>query len=469
MIRRSLKAKLIISYLAVALLTVLVVTLFIRFTSGKQFLNLVAEQQASILKDEAAFYYIENGSLEGFFDYYLTSLSFESDPGPEIDPHQQPPGTFPREIRGKHGLVDLNYEAIIPFLNYRIGEKVLEKDLKDLIAVNVNDETIAWIIPDKSIAFKYSAEEEIFLMRVNQAILYAALAGIVGAILMGILLAALFLKPIRNLIQASKKMAVGELEQSVPVQSMDELGQLSTTFNQMSADLAASDRQRRQLTADITHDLSTPLQVISGYVEMLEDSEITLSQKQVQMINGEIELLRRLVNDLSMLSQADAKDLQMQIVSVDPDVLLERVYQSFVGLAKKEEIDLEHHQINGLPLIQVDDGRMFQVIGNLIDNAMRYTPKGGRILLSASFDNGQVEIRVTDNGSGIHPDDLPYVFDRFYRADKARDGNSGKMGLGLAISKALVIAQGGTIQVESTKESKGTTFILRFPTGKKVY
>jgi len=462
MIRKSLKAKLIISYLAVALLTVLVVSVFIRFTSGKQFLNLVAEQQASLLKDEAVYYFVDNGNLDGFFDYYLSSLVLDPNADPGIDPRQKPPGFFPREIRGKHGLVDLNFKAIIPFLNYQIGQVVNEKDRKDLIAVNVDGKTIAWIIPDKSIAFKYSAEEQVFLKRVNQAILYAALAGIIGAILMGIILAAFFLKPIHNLILASKKMAEGDLQQTVPVQSLDELGQLSTTFNQMSSDLAASDRQRRQLTADITHDLSTPLQVISGYVEMLEDGEITLSHQQIQMINGEIELLRRLVNDLSMLSQADAKDLQMQIVQVDPNVLFERAYHAFVDLAKKENKTIEYRPINNVPMIRVDEGRMFQVIGNLIDNAMRYTPTDGRIVLSVLYENDQVELRISDSGSGINPEDLPYVFDRFYRADKARDGNSGKMGLGLAISKALVLAQGGTIHVESPVGGQGTTFVIRF-------
>jgi signal transduction histidine kinase len=480
MIKRSLKAKLIISYLAVALLTVLVVSVFIRATSGKQFLNLVTEQQASILKDEVLYYYEANGSLVGFFEYYVSGFAdgnelnngpasgANSEPYPapnsnlDTEPNQQLPGQFPKQIRGQHGLVDTENSAIIPFLNYKIGDTVQEKDLKDKIAVEVEGETIAWIIPDKGIEFKYSAEEEVFLTRVNQAILYAACAGVIGAILMGIILAALFLKPIRNLMEASRNMAAGELEQSVPVQSEDELGQLSKTFNQMSADLASSDRQRRQLTADITHDLSTPLQVIAGYIEMLEDGEISLTPKQIQMMNSEIDLLRRLVNDLSMLSQADARDLQMQLVPVEPETLLERVHHAFVGIAKKEEISLEYNIAGHLPLIYVDEGRMIQVITNLVENAIRYTPKNGRILLSAKCEKGQVAIRVADNGSGIHPDDLPYVFDRFYRADKARDGNSGKMGLGLAISKALVTAQGGSIQVESTAETKGTTFILRF-------
>lgn len=464
MIRKSLKAKLIISYLVVALLTVLVVTLFIRFTSGKQFLNLVTEQQASILKDEAAYYFETNGSLDGFFEYYIGSFQGDIKPNgtPNTDPHPLPPNQFPRKIRGQHGLVDTNFIAIIPFLNYEIGQEVQEKDLVDLISVDVSGKTIAWIIPDKGIEFKYSAEEEIFITRVNQAILYAALAGIIGAILMGILLAGFFLKPIRNLMEASRKMATGELEQSVPVQSTDELGQLSRTFNQMSNGLAASDRQRRQLIADITHDLSSPLQVIAGYIEMLEDGDITLSPKQIQMINGEIDLLRRLVNDLSMLSQADAKDLQMQFVLVEPEALLERVQHAFVGIAKKEDITLEF-QINGqVPSIYVDEGRMIQVIGNLVENAIRYTKKGGHIMLSAQLEGRKVALRVTDDGTGIEPIDLPYVFDRFYRADKARDGNSGKMGLGLAISKALVMAQGGTIEVESTIHSKGTTFIMRF-------
>lgn len=471
-IRASLQSKLILSYLAVALLTVLVVTVFIRLTSGERFYELVVEQQAGLLRDEAVYYYEQTGTWEGFAEYYQDSLRPEREPPPEGQPPTEGdrfsgsgpvPGGLPREIRGLHGLVDTSFRALFPYKGFALGDTVPSEFLNARIPVEVEGETVAWIIPDEGIRNQLSTEEEAFLTRTNRAILLAAAAGILGAVLMGILLARNFLKPVRNLILASRQMAGGDLEQQVPVESQDELGQLSRTFNQMSADLARSDRQRRQLTADITHDLSTPLQVIAGYMEMLEDEEVQLTSERIRIIMNEIEQLRRLVGDLSLLTTADAKELNMDLEVIEPEAILAQIRNAYQGIARKEGKIVEIQVMPATPPVFADPGRMVQVISNLVDNALRYTPVGGEIRLTARGVEGKVEIRVKDSGTGIHPDDLPYVFDRFYRADKSRSGNNGKLGLGLAIAKALVVAQGGSITVESIPEEPGTTFVLTFP------
>ena len=239
------------------------------------------------------------------------------------------------------------------------------------------------------------------------------------------------------------------------------LGSLPSTFNQMSSDLAQADQQRKRMTADITHDLSTPLQIISGYMEMLEDGEVSLTPQRIEIIKTEIEHLRRLVSDLSTLTQVEAGGLDLQLQPVQPRTLLERVYQAYQPIAARQGVDLVLQNPEAIPTIQVDEGRMLQVLKNLVDNALRYTPEGGRITLSATAGDG-IELRVRDNGSGIEAEDLPYVFDRFYRADKARGANSGKMGLGLAICKALVTAQGGEISAESAGKGLGTSMVIRF-------
>ncbi len=471
MIRKSLANKLILSYLAVALLTILVVTLVIRLNSGQQFFNLVMEQQAALLNDEAAYYYLSTGSWNGFFEYYHSSFR-DVPPSGGVQPFDQSPaqsespphGAFPREIRGRHGLVDLDYRAIIPFAGANIGDVVPAAYRKNLIPVEVNGETVAWIIPDTRFQFQLSAEEQIFLQRTNRAILLAGLAGVFGAVLMGVLLARGLLRPVRSLMDASLKMAAGDLEQRVPVQSHDELGQLSQTFNQMSADLARSDQQRRQLTADVTHDLSTPLQVIAGYVEMLEDDPGMLTPARVETIKHEIDLLRRLVSDMSLLATADAKELQLDLEPVSAIELLTSVAGRYEALAGKDDKRIEVSTDPNSPVLLVDPSRMAQVLGNLVDNAIRYTPAGGVVRLNACDKDGQVELRVQDEGPGIHPDDLPYVFNRFYRAGKARSGNPGKMGLGLAIARALVQAQGGQIHIETEGDGRGTAFVITFPT-----
>lgn len=457
---RSLKSKMILSYLAVALTTVIVVSLVIWLTSGQSLMNLVLDQQTAMLKDTAIAYYTSTGSMSGFFDYYLKSSR------PDIGATQpsgqdKPPKS--RDIRAIHGLVDPQYRALIPTLNYDIGQVIPADKIQKTIPVEVNGKTIAYILPDTGLQFKLSSEEQSYLQRTTLAVGLAALAGVLIAVVMGIFLAGQLLKPIRRLTQASQALAKGDLAQQLPVTSQDELGQLTATFNQMSADLLKADQQRKRLTADITHDLSTPLQVISGYMEMLEEDNVNLTPQRIEIIKTEIEHLRRLVGDLSTLSQVEANGLEMMLLPVQPARLLERIYQTYHPIAARQEVELTVTASASSPAILVDEGRMVQVLNNLVDNAFRYTPRGGKISLQAEARENEIRLIVQDNGSGIDPEDLPYIFERFYQADKARGANAGKMGLGLAICKALVTAQGGTITAHSGGKDKGTTIVITFP------
>ena len=489
--RRSLKTKMILSYLAVALVTVLVVFLVIRLTSGHSLMNLIVEQQTASLNEIAQTYYSENGSMDGFFEYYLRSN--HSDPGavlqndvplaaddaenplppvkPEgdqttqanpVDDTRDNPPRDDRNLRGLYGLVDTEYKALIPTFRYGIGETVPEDMIQSKIAIKVDGETVAWILPDTSFEFNLSTEEKLFLERTSLAVGLAALAGVGLAVIMGIMLAGLLLKPIHRLSKASQALAKGDLQQRVPVTSQDELGQLTETFNQMSSDLVRSDQQRKRLTADITHDLSTPLQVISGYVEMMEESGKAPTPERIDIIKTEIGYLSRLVGDLSMLTQVEANGLTIEPNPLQPNRLLQNVYMAYEPIAARQGIKLLLDIQEDCPLIMVDEGRMERVIKNLVENALRYTPQDGTIELAVRFED-EVVLSVTDSGSGIDAEDLPYVFDRFYRADKARGGNSGKMGLGLAICKALVTAQGGRIRAESPGRGQGASMLVCFP------
>lgn len=466
--KRSLQGKLIFSYLIVALITVLVVSALIRLTSGQSLMNLVVDQQTTSLKEAAQTYYAANGTLEGFIDYYSQTLPKAPNPDQQANPPQpeQQGNPLPQDqkdgIRGLQGLVDTQYRAILPTFGYQVGETVPSDKLANAVAVAVDGKTVAWIIPDTQHQFKLSSEEQLFLKRTSLAIGLAALAGVLAAVGMGFFLSRRLTGPIRRLTQASQALSGGNLQQEVPVTSQDELGQLTTTFNRMSADLFQADQQRRRMTADITHDLSTPLQIISGYIEMLEAQEVTLTPQRIEIIKTEIEHLRRLVGDLTTLSQVEAGGLEIQLGPVQPASLLERIYQAYQPITARQGIELKLDATQGLPDILVDEGRMLQVLKNLIENALRYTPQGGEIRLGATLHEDRIQLRVCDSGSGIDAEDLPYVFDRFYRADKSRSGNSGKMGLGLAICKALVTAQGGSIAAESAGKDQGTTMIITF-------
>lgn len=458
--KRSLQAKFIFSYLAVALITVLVVSALIRLTSGQSLMSLLAEQQTARLKESLTTYYTTYGSLEGFLNYYEQTI-----PRGPIPPQPVEPGQLPLswELRGVAGLVDSQYRALIPTLGYQVGEAVPADLLKQTVTVDIDGQTIAFILPDTRNQFKLSAEEVLFLRRTNLAIGLAALAGVLAAVGMGVMLARRLVKPIQRLTRASQLLARGEWDQQVPVTSQDELGQLTASFNQMSADLHHADQERKRLTADITHDLSTPLQIISGYIEMLEDGEVALSPQRIEIIKTEVEHLRRLVGDLTTLTQVEAGSLDMMVEPVLPAALLNKIFQAYQPIVKKKGVELSLTPVTTRALINVDEGRTLQVLKNLVENALRHTPKRGKITLSAEESGQRIYVRVSDNGEGIAAEDLPYVFDRFYQADKARRAGAGKMGLGLAICKALVTAMGGTITAESAGRGQGTTMTIGFP------
>ncbi len=451
----------ILSYLAVALLTVLVVSVLIRLTSDRSLMSLVVEEQTASIKESVQTYYAANSSLEGFFDYYLQTSHKDQPPKPKPGEFDKGPSLDERDIRGLVGLVDPKFHALMPTMGYEIGAVIPQDTIQQKIAVDVDGQTVAWILPDTTFEFRLSPQEEQFLERTTIAIGLAALAGVLVALGIGFFLTGKLLKPIRLLTHASRSMSQGKLEQQVPVTSQDELGQLTATFNQMSADLLKADQQRKRLTADITHDLSTPLQIISGYIEMLEEEKVTLTPERIEIIKTELEHLRRLVGDLTTLSQVEGGGLEMQLETIQPAVLLNRVYHAFQPIANHHGIQLKLNAPDSIPGILIDEARMERVIKNLLENAVRYTPQNGTIELGARAAD-VVHLWVKDNGAGIDADDLPYVFDRFYRADKARAGNSGKMGLGLAICKALVTAQGGTIAAESTGKGQGSTMIITF-------
>ncbi len=303
--------------------------------------------------------------------------------------------------------------------------------------------------------------EQRYLNRTNLGLLYAALGASAVALALGIVLARALTRPIRALTAAIHAMARGELRQSVAVSSKDELGELAAAFNQMSAELDRLLKARRQMTADIAHDLRNPLTVIGGYLEFMQDGVLQPTAERLDAMQGEVQHLERLVEDLRTLSQADAGELVLNREAVSVPELLERAAQSYQPLAEKQGTNLKIETGQGLPSIQADPDRLARVLGNLISNSLRYTPAGGLITLKAQPEDGdRVKITVADNGNGIAPEALPYIFDRLYRADPAR--TSEELGLGLAIARSIVEVHGGSISAQST-QGKGTTISIVLP------
>jgi signal transduction histidine kinase len=286
------------------------------------------------------------------------------------------------------------------------------------------------------------------------------------ALFLGLFLARTLTKPLREMTIATRALAKGELEQTVPVHSQDELGELATAFNRMSADLARANELRRQMTADIAHDLRTPLTVIAGYIESLRDGVLSPSPARLDAMYNEAQHLQRLVEDLRVLSLADAGELPLNRQPVSPHCLIERLAASFSHHAAQQNITLTVEAAPELPEINADQERMVQVLSNLVSNALRHTPDGGTITLSAQHQAGTVVLGVQDNGEGIPSDELPRIFDRLFRGDASRQQQQGESGLGLAIAKSIVEAHGGTIAAASTL-GQGTIFTIALPLSPK--
>jgi signal transduction histidine kinase len=304
-------------------------------------------------------------------------------------------------------------------------------------------------------------QEAFYLRRIYQGLGWGTAGATLVALLLGVILVQFLTRPLRELIKATQAVAQGDLAQQVPIRSKDELGQLAASFNQMSADLAKATRLRRQMTADIAHDLRTPLTVLSGYLESLRDGVLQLSPAMLEAMSDEAQHLRRLVEDLRTLSLADAHELPLQRQPMAPSTLLERIAAKYAHAATQRQIQLSVQVDKPLPELQLDPERMAQVLGNLVSNALRYTQAGGTIVLSARQKGQAILLEVEDSGTGIDPARLPYIFDRFYRADETRHQKEGESGLGLAIAKSIVEAHGGKIRVVS-EPGQGTRFTIEF-------
>jgi len=271
--------------------------------------------------------------------------------------------------------------------------------------------------------------------------------------------------PLANIMEAADAVADGKLNVRVQERGSREFRQLARSFNRMTGELARTDEQRRNLTADVAHELRTPLHIIQGNLEGILDGVYQPTPEHIEATLEETRQLARLVDDLRTLSLAESGQLPLRREPVDVGDLLADVATSFSGQAEAADLRLcvEHSAAPSL-IVAGDAGRLDQVLSNLVNNAIRYTPSQGTITLAAAAVEHHMRITVADTGEGIAPEDLPFIFDRFWRGDRARTHSAdASSGLGLAIASQLIKAHGGEINVVS-ELGKGTTFTIELPT-----
>lgn len=444
---RSLSFKLTLAFLVVGIAGAALVALLVGMRTRVEFNSFVNSQSHVDMTTALADYYEENGSWDNLYEFIRRDSAFRFHDtrliildnnnivlyglGPELDgqpyPFDYTPPGLPIEVNGE-----------------RVGQLIME--------------------PDESYKpppTQFSPEDS-FLRNVNIAA--AISAGIAGlfALTLGLLLARTLTRPIRELTAVTQTIADGKLGQQVNVRSRDEIGELAHSFNQMSQDLADASRLRKQMTADIAHDLRTPLTVLRGYTEGLKKGSLGGSEKLFTVMHEEVLLLQHLVEDLRTLSLADAGELKLNKRPIDPKALLERTGLAYIMQAEEKGLALRVAAPSNLPAILVDGERMTQVLNNVVSNALRYT-SSGEIVLSGAVASNDVQLEVRDTGAGIPTEELPFIFNRFYRADQSRHRTvDGASGLGLAIAKAIVEAHEGKITAVS-QPGAGTTFIITLP------
>lgn len=307
-----------------------------------------------------------------------------------------------------------------------------------------------------------SALEQAFQRTMIGGLVAAGVVGALAAILVASLLALQITAPARALMRAARRVAAGDLSQRVEVRSGDELGQVSAAFNEMAAALARQETLRRHMVADVAHELRTPLAVIRVELESLQDGLTEPTPEALASLGEEVDLLARLVEDLRLLSLMDAGQLDLKLQAVALDDLGLNLIQQVGTAAARKGVAVESSLPADLPPARADPDRLRQVLLNLLNNALRHTPAGGTIRLSAQAEGSYLHLQVADTGEGIALEDLPHIFERFYRTDGSRARSSGGSGLGLSIVRGLVEAMGGRVWAESTP-GQGTVVHFTLP------
>lgn len=362
------------------------------------------------------------------------------------------PGSF--SLANEQGTVFISTEQ------GQVGITLSPTQMDEGIPIEANNARVGTLLLDNVGTSLAPAEEEFLASAKRSALLGGAIAfGL--ALLLSVLLISEVLSPLRVLTRATEQIARGDLTQRVKLKARDEFGQLGDSFNRMIKNLRHSEEIRRSMTADIAHELRTPVTIIQGNLEAILDEIYEPTTDTIAPIYEETLRLGQLIDDLRDISLAEAKELQLNIEPIQVVASIKQLVETIsASLDQGPQIRVEANST--IPQVPVDLKRFQQVLVNLLTNAIRFTPQQGTIHIQVLRKDQEVEVRVANSGPGISPEEIPHLFERFYRGDQARSRGQGGSGLGLAISKQLVEAHGGRIWAENDP-SGGAIFVIRLP------
>ncbi len=438
----KLTSKLILAFLVVGLFSTGMLALSTRSAANREFNKFINDRLQAEILNNLSQYYEENQTWQGVQTYLSGRDHFNFD--------DDRPLFF--------SIADSNGKIIIAGIHHQEGEILTAEQLSAGKPISVQDKITGMLI--MSAPREKNPMEDAFIHRINNSIFLSGVSAFILALILGAILSRTITRPLRELTKATREIANGRFDQKVMVRSRDEIGDLAAALNKMSADLEHSFNLRKQMTADIAHELRTPLSLIIGHAEAVHDGVLPASPENFEIIREEAERLEKMVNDLRTLSLADAGELSVEFQRVEINKLLSDIQSRYLipfgGKRVRLTLDL-----SPMPLeANLDPIRFSQALMNILDNALRYTPEDGVVIMSAYQVESEIEISIADNGEGVTVEEAAYLFDRFYRTDESRTRDEGGSGLGLAITKSIIEMHGAKIWAESEK-GKGLKMVIR--------
>lgn len=451
----SLRFRLILAFALVVMLGAILLTMISIIVAISEYEGYSLEENLSV----------EGGPIEYLREFYIEEGSWENvRPVLSGFQSQYPPNEY-GSITFSF-IDDVGEELFNAHISEEEEAQWTGSHLDESIPVEVDGETVGILRVKALYSDEINVEinpSKIFIDWFRDKWWQTAIAGALIGVVFGVLMARTLIAPLRRLSDAAQAIGSRDLSRRVEVRGSAEVRQLAESFNEMAADLEQAENLRRTLVADVAHELRTPLTVLQGNLRAILDDVYPLSKTEVAALYDQTRMLSHLVNDLHELSQAEARKLPMHMERLNMAQLVEHITAIFIPIAESQAIKLRVEMASNLPVFG-DRNRLQQVLTNLIKNAINHTPNGGEITINAHQRDQSIYVTVRDTGSGITREHLPYVFDRFYRADRSRSRDKGGAGLGLAISKAIIEAHDGDISaVSDGVPGKGTQFTISLP------